>query len=260
LAVRVHKTLELADDRFYVLTCGKGYTKDENSQILLKFFDKGLRVRELAYGREYQVKAEVNQTAVTQEFSGIKVKSCFAFNKKNASRQLLDERGCSVDGIMARFKSTEGELSATSIITSMFKFPDGAETHIQCDITYCKDKCPEDEKCSEESAKFVKGGRALGQPEEGLMLAGTTVFVLDPSEVPQVSPICDGSEIRPAWLLWLTIVLGILFLIMLLMNLFLCTAMSCSCAKTEVSFSISGDREKCNSISLIYRLSRRNHQ
>lgn len=28
LAVRVHKTLELADDKFYVITCGKsGYTR-----------------------------------------------------------------------------------------------------------------------------------------------------------------------------------------------------------------------------------------
>lgn len=49
--------------------------------------------------------------------------------------------------------------------------------------------------------------------------------------------LCEDSGIRPHWLLWLTIALAVLFLIMLLMNIFLCTAMSCSCARTEVIFS-----------------------
>lgn len=49
-----------------------------------------------------------------------------------------------------------------------------------------------------------------------------------------ISPNCEDG-IRPSWLLWLAITLGVLFLIMLLMNIFLCTAMSCSCANTEVS-------------------------
>lgn len=51
-----------------------------------------------------------------------------------------------------------------------------------------------------------------------------------------ISPNCEDG-IRPSWLLWLAITLGVLFLIMLLMNIFLCTAMSCSCANTEVSLS-----------------------
>lgn len=51
-----------------------------------------------------------------------------------------------------------------------------------------------------------------------------------------ISPVCEETGVRPSWLLWLTIALGVLFLIMLLMNIFLCTAMSCSCARTEVRF------------------------
>ena len=50
------------------------------------------------------------------------------------------------------------------------------------------------------------------------------------------SSICEDSGIRPRWLLWISIALLVLFLIMLLMNIFLCTAMSCSCARTEVKF------------------------
>lgn len=172
------------------------------------------------------------------------MKNCFAFNKKNNSYPLIDERGCSTDGIMSRFIPSADGQSATSMISSMFKFPEGAEVQIQCDIIECSGKCVEEEKCNGESLSFVKGGRALGQAEEGLLLAATTVFVLDPSDLPTLSPICDATGIRPHWLLWLTIVLGVLFLIMLLMNLFLCTAMSCSCARTEVSLLVYAGNSK----------------
>lgn len=210
--------------------------RDENSHVVLKFFDEERRVRELAYGRDYQLKAEVNHPNGT---NGIRVKNCFAFNKKNFSLPLIDDRGCSIDGVMSRFIPSADGQSATSMISSMFKFPDGAEVQLQCDIIQCNGKCPDDEKCTGDTSTYVKGGRSLGQVEDGLLLAATTVFVLDPSDVPLVSPICDQSGIRPHWLLWLTIVLGVLFLIMLLMNLFLCTAMSCSCARTEVIIAIS---------------------
>lgn len=44
----------------------------------------------------------------------------------------------------------------------------------------------------------------------------------------------DRGTIHPQWLLWLAVALGILFLIMLIINIFLCSAMSCSCARTEI--------------------------
>lgn len=142
----------------------------------------------------------------------------------------------------------------------MFKFPEGSEVHLQCDVQQCNGGCA-DEVCPGDtlSASLNKGGRALGSKSDadGMLLAATTVFVLDPSEAPrklfslniqidfsyiysnhflaEVSAVCEDSGIRPPWLLWLAITLGILFLIMLLMNIFLCTAMSCSCARTEVS-------------------------
>lgn len=119
MAVRVHRTLELADDKFYgkiftkkiplfllfkdffpqfililfvlVITCGKsGFGRDENSVVVLKFLENQRRVRETIYGREYQIKAELTQPNGTH---GIKVKNCFAFNKKNATLQLINEKG-----------------------------------------------------------------------------------------------------------------------------------------------------------------------
>ena len=43
---------------------------------------------------------------------------------------------------------------------------------------------------------------------------------------------CTG--IQPLWLLYLCIAFGILFVIMLIINVFLCSAMTCSCSKTEI--------------------------
>jgi len=113
-------------------------------------------------------------------------------------------------------------------IASMFRFPEGAELHIQCSVSLCTEKCPDDEKCVDTKSSF------RDEDKSDVVLAATTVFVLDPAEIARSADLCDATGIRPHWLLWLAIILGILFLIMLLMNLFLCTAMSCSCARTEV--------------------------
>ncbi|KAJ6640212.1 hypothetical protein Bhyg_12962 [Pseudolycoriella hygida] len=235
LAVRVHRTLELADDKFYVITCGKsGFTRDKDSYVALKFMENNRRVRETVYGREYTISAELTQPNGTY---GIKVKNCFAFNKKNISYPLINEKGCPIDpNVISKFKSNEDGSKATALLKSMFKFPEGSEVHIQCDIVQCMGKCPDDELCTVSIAEQVKGGRSLNEKssDDNMLLASTTVFVLDPADAPLISPLCEEGGVRPAWLLWLTIALGVLFLIMLLMNIFLCTAMSCSCARTEI--------------------------
>ena len=45
--------------------------------------------------------------------------------------------------------------------------------------------------------------------------------------------LCEGG-VHPPWLLYLCIAFGIMFFIMLIINIFLCSAMTCSCARTEV--------------------------
>ncbi|XP_049303318.1 uncharacterized protein LOC105224589 isoform X2 [Bactrocera dorsalis] len=238
LAVRVHKTLELADDKFYVITCGKsGFGRDDNSHVILKFFDNERRVRETVYGHEYKIRAELTKPNGTY---GVRVANCFAFDKKNVTIQLIDERGCPKDdNIISRFVPSADGHSAEATLKSMFKFPEDSEVHLQCDVIQCYGRCMDDEDCKQialagaGAVGFSKGGNAkLGPNEEG-SLAGTTVFVLDPSQAPLVTSTCEDT-INPPWLLWLAITLGVLFLIMLLMNIFLCTAMSCSCANTEI--------------------------
>jgi hypothetical protein len=188
-----------------------------------------------AYGREYQIKAELNQNS-EGGVKGIKVKNCFAFSKKNSSYSLIDDNGCSTDGIVSKFMLSKDGMSAVSMVASMFKFPEGAELHLQCDIILCDGECDNIESCSnrDASSSFTKTSQNAG-PTENIILAATTAFVLDPSEVYKSAALCDYTGFRPNWLLWLAIILGVLFLIMLLMNLFLCTAMSCSCARTEIT-------------------------
>ena len=43
----------------------------------------------------------------------------------------------------------------------------------------------------------------------------------------------DCLGVSPPWLLYLCIAFGILFLVMLIINVFLCSAMTCSCARTD---------------------------
>lgn len=234
LAVRVHKTLELADDKFYVITCGKAaFARDDNSPVALKFFDGDRRIQETVYGRQYTVKAEITHPNGTQ---GIRVKNCFAFNKDTKKTELIDDRGCPIMDsgkyIMTRFKTAANGTTATATLNAMFRISGDSEVHFQCDVVQCNGLCPDiDERtCSEDP----KPGQSLGSPSEPMLLAATTVFVLNPIDAKPFGALCEDSGIRPHWLLWLTIALAVLFLIMLLMNIFLCTAMSCSCARTEI--------------------------
>ena len=62
---------------------------------------------------------------------------------------------------------------------------------------------------------------------------------------------CENCGPVPVWLLYLCIVFGILFLVMLIINLFLCTAMSCSCTKVN-RFSLVKKAQHLNSILSIF--------
>ncbi|CAG5082232.1 Protein of unknown function [Cotesia congregata] len=202
IAVRIHKTLELADDKFYVITCGKaGFknAKNETSLVSLRLLDSGRRVQEAIYGHNY-----------TLRMYGIRVKSCFAFNKRNSSVQLIDDRGCPVKNhVITKFIYDTNTGIADATLYSMFRFPESPQVHFQCDIAVCRG-------------------------EEGILLAGTSVFVLNPGETPVVQTLYDDGAVHPQWLLWLAVAFGILFLIMLIINILLCSAMTCSCARTEI--------------------------
>ena len=65
-------------------------------------------------------------------------------------------------------------------------------------------------------------------------MASYSVFVVEPGAVPvEKSDNCQDCSLGPIWLLYLCIAFGILFIVMLIINLFLCSAMSCSCGRSH---------------------------
>ncbi|XP_044754911.1 uncharacterized protein LOC123313883 isoform X1 [Coccinella septempunctata] len=228
IAVRIHKTLELADDKFYVITCGKASfknAKNETSSVSLKILDGTRKVAQTVYSKSYTLRAEISRP---DGIHGFRVKNCIVFNKFNTSAPLIDENGCPADKeVISQFAYNDNKGYATAEIKSMFRFSEGSDVHFQCDIGLCRGACP-DPSCN--------GAKSKPLPtDEGVFMASTSVFVIDPGQAPLVSELCDDvGGVRPSWLLWLCITLGVLFLIMLIINIFLCSAMTCACTSTEI--------------------------
>ncbi|XP_063216917.1 cuticlin-4 [Bacillus rossius redtenbacheri] len=239
IAVRLHRTLELADDKFYVITCGKAGFKNANNEtslVSLKLLDKGKRVQEALKSHAYTLRAEISRPDGTY---GIRVKSCFAFDKRNSSVNLIDDKGCPTDArIISQFKFDRKLGVADATLRSMFRFSESSEVHFQCDIVVCKGSCSA-AVCGSEplplpQAVSQEGLDEPSGPEEGVLMASTSVYVLEPGDVPASTLQACDDGIHPLWLLYLCIAFGIMFLIMLLINIFLCSAMTCACSRTEV--------------------------
>ncbi|KAL1495080.1 hypothetical protein ABEB36_010555 [Hypothenemus hampei] len=228
IAIRIHRTLELANDKFYVITCGKPELKNQQqSPVSLQLLDGSRKVTKPVYSNPYTLRIEI--TKPDNSF-GFRVKNCFAFNRANGSVILTDERGCPAkEEAIGSFTYDEAKGVAEAPIRSMFKFPESSEVHFQCDVALCKGACLQPSCFGD-----VSNSLALNN-DEGILMAANTVFVLDPSESPLVQELCENpGGVHPSWLLWLCVAFGILFLIMLIINIFLCSAMTCACARTEI--------------------------
>ncbi|XP_047526846.1 uncharacterized protein LOC125064100 isoform X1 [Vanessa atalanta] len=225
LAVRVHRTLELADDKFYVITCGKaGFrnARNETSLVSLRMLNsEGRKVLNAAFGMPYTLRAEITKSDGAH---GIRMRNCFAFNMRNNTVYLLDKRGCPLKEQSVTVKMENGAVELA--IASMFRFSDSSQVNFQCDIGICKGSC--------QATDCTTDGRTEPADEEGSVTTSTGIFVLDPNDSAVAALACSESGIRPLWLLYLAIALGVMFLVMLLINCFLCTAMTCSCARTDV--------------------------
>jgi len=239
VAVRIHRTLELADDKFYMITCGRaGFQNLENrtSLVTLQLLREGRAVQQVVYGREYSLRAHISQHDGTV---GMKVKRCFSFSDQNTTVQLVDDRGCPEPSIMSQFQYDAASGTAQARLFSMFKFPDSNRVHFQCDISVCRGSCepvdcgdPEPLPAPQARALQPKADAFVQAPADGALMASYSVFVVEPGATPvEVSEVCEDCSLGPVWLLYLCIAFGILFLVMLVINLFLCSAMSCSCGR-----------------------------
>jgi len=235
LAVRTHRTLELAGDNFYVITCGRSGYRDsqtnETSAVRLELVVPGVgKVTEATYGREYQLEATMDSPS---DKYGLRVKNCFAFSDKNSSVRLLNDRGCPERHVMSQFQS-ETQGVATATLYSMFRFPDSNTVHLQCDILVCPIADCTRSLCitNTDSSSTLVTPSPSGKDDDHRMMASTTVFVVEPGVTALAGP--HDCDLGPSWLLWLCVVFGVLFLIMLCVNVFLCSAMTCSFSRHEV--------------------------
>lgn len=115
-----------------MITCGKaGFrnTKNEISQVSLRLLEGSRKVSQAVYSRPYVLRAEISKLDTTY---GFRVKSCFAFDQKNSSVALIDDRGCPVNrDVIDNFVYHEGKGYAEAQLQSMFRFPDSSEVHFQ---------------------------------------------------------------------------------------------------------------------------------
>ncbi|XP_018493743.1 uncharacterized protein LOC100901865 [Galendromus occidentalis] len=233
--VRVHKSLELQEDKSYIISCGKGNfrnARNELNRVSLSFMEDDKKVPELIVGRRYKIRATVSGPGSVR---GIRVKSCFAFSANHSDVELIDRRGCPTGNFMEAFKFVEDKDYAEADLDARFKFPDSNKIHVQCDVSICpgENECPENSCQPRES---VTGKSAKGKEAEGgnSLSASSSVFVVEPGQASIASPLRECTEWRFPWLIGLCISLAILLLIMLIVNIFLCSSLTCSCVNQEI--------------------------
>jgi len=244
IAVRAHPTIELLEDRLYVVTCGKsGFqnSRKEVSVVQLEVSRNDRRLTTVQEGGEYKLRARVLNH--DPEF-GILVRNCFASDSTSSSIQLVDDRGCRTERLISEFSYNDDAGTAEATIYSMFKkFPHSNRTYFQCDIEICRGACPKPAGCDLASQVLQPAANVPLVPvdpferqvADDTITSSTSVFVVQPGSPGAIEAgLCIDGDPNPSWLLWLCIAFGILFVIMLLINIFLCSAMTCSCTKTEV--------------------------
>ncbi|KAF0307435.1 hypothetical protein FJT64_002259 [Amphibalanus amphitrite] len=219
IAVRFHKKLEVAEDKLYVITCGNpGFknSRGDKSLVTLRLMDRGRRAKEVVYGRPYNLQVKISKP---DESYDVGVKNCFSFSTEESRVDLINEQGCPErQGVITKFAynkttGTSGRDDRLYVPASVRR-PYAAET----------------------TPSTIKPSALVDADENANahLMASTSVFVVEPGETVSLEPLTDCDGYHPEWLLYLCIAFGLLFLIMMIINCFLCTAMTCSCTKTEV--------------------------
>lgn len=233
--VRAHKSLELQEDKSYIITCGKSNyrnARNELHRVSLSFIEDDKKVPELIVGRKYKIRASVSGPGGIR---GMRVRSCFAFAANTSDVEIVDKKGCASVDFMSDFKFNEATETAEADLTTSFKFPDSNKIHLQCEVTICNgDDCPESSCIPRESTKGNLKGRSGSGEIENSLSASTSAYVVEPGQVSIASPLRECTEWRFPWLIGLCISLAILLLIMLIVNIFLCSSLTCSCINTEI--------------------------
>ena len=242
VGVRAHNQIELLEDRLYHITCGKaGFENSHGTKSFpqLKVTDTyGVKKRAVLEGSQYSLDLEVLNH---DPAFGSLVKSCVAFDNLENSLQLVDDRGCRTTKLLSEFSYDEAAGRATAQLFSMFRMPGSNRTYFQCNVEICAGSCPKP-VCSLDLQQFGRQPSELDSVDpfsrpasNDTITTSTSVFVAEPGSAAAIGAGgCLAGDLNPSWLTYLCVAFGVLFGIMLLINIFLCSAMTCSCTRTEV--------------------------
>jgi len=235
VSVRAHPSLTLLEDRVYSLSCGRAGLHTNRAKVtavLLSVTDGYQKLNAVLEDGRYALQASVINPDPTK---GLLVKNCKAFDGLGTSVELVDDRACRSEKLISEFTYRDSSGVAEATLFSVFRMPGSNRTYFQCDVEICSGPCP----------KPVCGGLYTGADAAGLqsvtqdsVTTATSVFVaLAGAEDSLGASLCsaEGSfGSNPSWLTYLAIAFGVLLAIMLFINIFLCSAMTCSCTRTEV--------------------------
>jgi hypothetical protein len=202
------------------------------SVVQMKVTDPGRDRRRDAVleGRPYALRVEVVEH---DPAFGILVKRCFAFDNSDTSVSLVDARGCRAERLISEFTYDDAAGTAEATIFSVFRMPLSNRTYFQCDVEICKGACGRPTCDLDSQAILRQTDAALGVQQvdpfdrvesADTVTTSTSVFVAEPGSAGAELVGCTlGTDsINPTWLTYLAIAFGVLFAIMLLINIFLC--------------------------------------
>ena len=180
LAVRMHKSLELSEDRFFYLTCQNGYQNIRGGtyRVNLKLIDANTEQRavRLIHGQPYKLRAELSpKDSVTT----LRMKNCFVFTKSNDNVELIDRSGCpAITNLITPFYYNDSAIGE-AYIAEMFKFPQDSKVHFQCDALLCRENCAEPD-C--EHTGSTNDDREYELDAYSQVSASTSVFIREPTD------------------------------------------------------------------------------
>ncbi|GFY39573.1 ZP domain-containing protein [Trichonephila inaurata madagascariensis] len=225
LAVRVHPTLELSEDKYFFLTCGKaGFrnARNETSRVTLNFYHDNKKVQELIYNQEYELRAAMTKP---DDIHKLKLGPVLV--------SLRTQQNCPLTRFLSAFHYNETSHSAQSLLSPIFKFPDTNKIYVQCDVVLCRGPC-EQPPCRKPSEPLPRAlPRIRNGTEDGQLMASTSAYIIHPGDPILAESLESCTEWRFPWLIGLCICLAILLLVMLIVNIFLCSSLTCTCTKTE---------------------------
>jgi len=177
IGVRANNTIELPEDRFYVLTCGNpGFqnSRGEVSVVTLKVTDGLSKKSVVLEGAPYTLRVEV---LPHDPKYGILAKKCFAFSNSDTSILLVDDRGCRAQKLLSEFSYNDSAGTADATLYSMFRMPNSNRTFFSCNVEICSGSCP---KPSCDNWELQSVDPFSQSQSDATVTTSTSVFVAEP--------------------------------------------------------------------------------